>query len=219
LKIKGKNFSANNCNGIRNFKDEYQTHYSITEQLLENEFFDYQKTILEPACGKLAIVKILNKYFLNGCDYFDINLKEDSFNFFECCNQYDYIITNPPFKLAFEFIEKSKQIAKEKFAMLLPLSYLHGQKRYESKIFTDETYPLITVYIFTRYPLLESEIREDGKYKTGMMVYAWFIWKKIENWKINLQIKNSIPIIKWIDNNPYIINSIYKQKEELNLFS
>ena len=40
--------------------------------------------------------------------------------------------------------------------------------------------------------MLSSEIREDGKYKTGMMVYAWYIWDRAY--------KGSATI-DWIDNN------------------
>jgi hypothetical protein len=180
----------------------------MTEQLLEHEKFDYSKSFLEPACGKCdctyyegAIVKVLKKY-IGDIDYFDINEGRDFF--FENNIEYDYIITNPPFSKAFEFIQKSKEIAKEKFAMLLPLSYLHGQKRYEGQIFTDPDYPLTKIYVFTRYPLLEENIREDGKYKTGMMVYAWFIWEKLSLYQQND--RGEIPVIKWIDNNKYVLS-------------
>ena len=80
---------------------------------------------------------------------------------------------------------------KKKFAFLLPLSYLHGKKRYDD-IYCDKEYPLKKVYIFTRYPMLGEKLREDGKYNTGMMVYAWFIFEK------NYEGPSTID---WIDNN------------------
>ena len=205
--MKGKCFSA--CNrGQRNNSDFYQTPHSMTEQLLENEKFDYNKMILEPACGKDAIVTVLSNKFhhvLKG----DIKRK---YNFFNEEVEYPYIITNPPFSLAYEFIQKSKEIAKEKFAMLLPLSYLHGQKRYESKIFSDSNYPLTKVYVFTRYPMLSNKIREDGKYTTGMQVYAWFIWENSESGYNDFNYR-TIPQIKWIDNNKYILHKNKKRKK------
>jgi len=57
--VKGKNFSCNNL-GQRKKSDFYETPYSITQQLLDNEIFEYQ-TILEPACGNGAISKVLEK--------------------------------------------------------------------------------------------------------------------------------------------------------------
>jgi len=196
---KGKCFSA--CNqGQRKMSDFYQTPYSMVEQLLENEKFDYNKNVLEPACGEEAIVCILDLYFMK-YTFYDIK-ESENYDFLYENNKYDYIITNPPFSLAFEFIQQAKKVAKEKFAMLLPLSYLHGQKRYESKIFTDPNYPLTKVYVFTRYPMLSDTVREDGKYTTGMQVYAWFIWEN--NFDGYIQWKN--PIIKWIDNNKYVLS-------------
>jgi len=226
MKKKGKNFSGNTgtVKGTRNKSDFYQTPYSMTEQLLENEKFDYNKTILDPACGDGAIARILDKYFkytkysdINYNNSFDMEYHDfiniDSFYIF------DYIICNPPYSLAFEFIQKAKEIAKEKFAMLLPLNYLHSQKRYEAKLFTDPEYPLTKIYVFTRYPLLTDSVREDGKYNTGMMVYMWAIWENIQ-YKLSKIPDDQygscspFPIIKWIDNNKYVLRK--EKKNEKN---
>lgn len=199
MEMKGKCFSA--CNrGQRRKSDLYVTPYSITEQLFEVEKFDKSKIVLEPACGKFAIVHVLEKYFNNGnIRYFDIDKESMRWIDFlsieiELWNNINYIITNPPFSLAGKFIEKAKQLYQEKICFLLPLSYLHGQKRYKQKIFSE----LKCVYVFTRYPLLTDTIRPDGKYKTGMIVYAWYVWEK--GW-------NKEPVIRWIDNQKYILKT------------
>lgn len=188
--MKGKCFSA--CNrGQRKKSDFYQTPYSMTQQLLENESFN--GSIFEPASGDGAIVKILKK---NNYNVAENEIRKNGIDFRKIILYNDFssqnIITNPPFSLAFEFINISKKIYKKKIAMLLPLSYLHGQKRFDNKIFKE----LKTVYVFTRYPLLTNSIREDGKYETGMIAYAWYIWVK--------NFKND-PIIKWIDNNKFVL--------------
>jgi len=187
----GKNYSCNNKAENRNKNDFYQTPYSMTRLLLDNEYFDYNKCILEPCCGHNAIVDILKeKWNQNLITYYDIEK-----DFFTETKQYEYIILNPPYKLAFDFILKCKSVCK-KFAMLLPLNYLHGKKRYDN-IYCDKDYPLKKVYVFTRYPLLTCEdVRPDGKYKTGMMVYAWFIFEKGFN---------DDATIKWLDNNNDVI--------------
>lgn len=191
IKMSGKNYSCNNKTEKRSKNDFYQTPYSMTRLLLDNEYFDYNKSVLEPCCGNNAIVKILKeKWNENLINYYDIEK-----DFFTETKQYEYIILNPPYKLSFEFLLKCKNVCN-KFAMLLPLNYLHGKRRYDN-IYCDKDYPLKKVYVFTRYPLLTSEdVREDGKYKTGMMVYAWFIFEK--------GFKNE-PTIKWIDNNNDVI--------------
>ena len=57
--MKGKNYSCNNKVEKRK-TDFYQTPYSITRHLLNNETFDYNLKVLEP-CGNNAIVKILKR--------------------------------------------------------------------------------------------------------------------------------------------------------------
>jgi hypothetical protein len=187
---KGKNFSTNNSSGKRKKSDFYETPYSITRHLLNVEDFDYKLTICEPACGDGAIVKVLQEK-TNNVVFYDIEK-----NFLTEIEQYDYIITNPPFSISYEFIQKAKNVAKKKFAFLLPLSYLHGKKRYDD-IYSDKDYPLKNVYVFTRYPMLGEKLREDGKYNTGMMVYAWFIFEKGYD---------GPSIIDWIDNNSDVLS-------------
>lgn len=188
--MKGKNYSCNNKVEKRNKNDFYQTPYSITRHLLNNETFNYNLEILEPCCGNNAIVNILKeKWNDNLITYYDI---EKDFLTETETDKYSYIILNPPYRLAYDFILKCKEVCKKKFAMLLPLNYLHGKKRYDN-IYCDINYPLKKVYIFTRYPLLTSDdVREDGCYNTGMMVYAWFIFEKDYIGKTE---------IDWIDNN------------------
>ena len=187
---KGKNFSGNNALGQRKKSDFYETPYSMTSHLLEVEDFNKSLTVCEPACGDGAIVKILEKKWDNVVAY-DIEK-----NFLWETENYDYIITNPPFSLAYEFVQKAKQIATEKFAFLLPLSYLHGKKRYDN-IYMDKQYGLKKVYVFTRYPMLGESLREDGKYNTGMMVYAWYIFENHYS---------ELPAIDWIDNNEDVLS-------------
>lgn len=182
----GKNFSCNNL-GQRKKSDFYETPYSMTEQLLREYIFP--EPILEPAKGNGAIVKVLSdKGYL--CEAYDVEV-----DFLKETGKFPSIITNPPYSLAYEFILKAKEVAQEFFAFLLPLSYLHGQKRYNT-IWQDEEFPLSDVCVFTRYPMLGEPLREDGKYHTGMMVYAWFIWHKGHY---------GPPNINWIDNNSYVI--------------
>lgn len=191
MQTKGKNFSCNN-NGQRKKSDFYETPYSITSQLLEREELDKNWVILEPSCGKGAITKILTK---NGYNTIGKDIQVDGYDFLKETEEQNAIITNPPFSLAYEFVIKAKQLTNY-FCYLLPLSYLHGKKRYDN-IYTDEDFPLSRIYVFTRYPMLGEPLREDGKYNTGMMVYAWFVWDR------NSLEKNKI---EWIDNNSFVLN-------------
>lgn len=185
---KGKNFSGN-TNKNRPSSDFYQTPPSMVEQLLEVE--DFKGSILEPCCGKFSISNVLESKFKNVTKY-DLDTGTD---FLKETRRFDNIITNPPFRLAKEFILKAFEITNDKVAMLLPLNYLHGLERFE-KIYSQKH--LDKVYVFLRYPMLTQEVRPDGKYSTGMQVYAWFIFRPN---------KVCIPKINWINNQKYILSS------------
>ncbi|WP_169780146.1 hypothetical protein [Campylobacter curvus] len=183
----GKNFSGN-TNPARYKSDFYQTPYNLTRRLLEVEKFG--GSILEPACGNGAIVSVLKEFGYQDIKFYDILTSGK--DFLEESGKFDCIITNPPFSLAKEFILKALEIS-DKFAFLLPLNYLHGKERH------DEIYArkaLQKVYVFTRYPMLSSEIRSDGKYQTGMMVYVWYVFSRHFSGQ---------PEIYWLDNNEDVL--------------
>lgn len=177
----GKNFSCNNT-GKRKKSDFYETPFSLTKQLLAVESLVGE--VLEPACGNGAISSLIQ------CTAYDAET-----DFFKEEKRYDTIITNPPYSLAYQFIQKAKEVSKNKIVFLLPLSYLHGKKRFDD-IWSDRKFPLARVYVFTRYPMLGEKLRPDGKYNTGMMVYAWFVWERSHKGK---------PEINWIDNDNFVV--------------
>ena len=191
-KKKGKNFSANNATGKRKKSDFYETPYTLTRKFLDVEYFNKDATVCEPACGDGAITRVLKEYWSED----RITAYDKETNFLWETGTYDYIITNPPFSIAFEFIQRAKMVARGKFALLLPLSYLHGKKRYD-EIYSDRNYGLEKVYVFTRYPMLGEKLREDGKYNTGMMVYAWYVWSNGYSGQ---------PTIDWLDNNEDVLS-------------
>jgi hypothetical protein len=186
----GKNFSGNNL-GQRRKADLYETPYSITAQLLAAEPFDKSAPTLEPACGKGAITRVLEANGFEAVESYDLER-----NFLLEQRTYPQIITNPPFSQALAFIFAAKRQCSDRFAFLLPLSYLHGKTRLE--VYCDRSFPLARVHVFCRYPMLGDPLREDGRYRTGMMVYAWFIWEK--GWKLP-------PQIHWIDNHRYVLGA------------
>jgi hypothetical protein len=187
--MKGKNFSCNNT-GKRRKSDYYETPPCLTIELLKNVILD--EPILEPACGDKAIVKVLldNNY---NVDFYDIKYGQD---FLQEQEFYPTIITNPPYSLAFQFIQKAKQLCND-FYFLLPLSYLHGKQRLDH-IYSDKIFSLNCVYIFDRYPMLGQLLRKDNKINTGMMVYAWYHFSKKPEY--------NEPVIRWIDIQKYILS-------------
>jgi len=193
-KSKGKNFSTNNASGKRKESDYYATPHELTRRFLDKWNIDKSFLILEPCCGQAnAIVRVLQEKGFTNISSHDLNV--DGVDFLKYNEKVDYLITNPPYSLAYEFIKKAKEVTDKQFAMLLPLSYLHGKKRYDD-IWLDKKFPLKEVILFTRYPMLGYELREDGKLNTGMMVYAFYVWDKNYKGKAT---------IDWIDINDCIL--------------
>jgi hypothetical protein len=86
-----------------------------------------------------------------------------------------HIITNPPYKYAKEFIEKSIDIVPDGclIAMFLPIRYTEGKAR--KKLF--QSHPPKTIYVSSSR--LKCAI--NGTFdliKSSATSYAWFIWKK-----------------------------------------
>jgi hypothetical protein len=75
------------------------------------EFFKPTGRILEPAAGDGAILK-----YLPGADWCEIEKGRD---FFACVSEYDWIVSNPPFRKFKEFIIHAYSLAKD-IVFLIP---------------------------------------------------------------------------------------------------
>lgn len=166
-------------NGIRVDFDLYRTPQWATEALMKREVFDGD--VLEPACGFGDMSNVIKKY--NQCYERDIQKGHD---FLRCSDEFDNVITNPPYKYARQFVLQSKLVARKKIAMLCKLVFLESSSRYE--MFLDKDFPLKKVLVFCRRVNFLSEKDPKGE-KSSTMAIAWFIWDK--------KYVGS-PIIEWI---------------------
>lgn len=156
----------------RELNDYYATPPYATQQLMLVETFDGD--IVEPACGEGHISKVLqSKYQVKSFDLIDRGFG-DVQDFFKYDLSTDNIITNPPYKMALEFILHSKKLAKKKIAMLLRTAFLESQSRYE--MFQDKEFPLECIYQFSkRITLAKNDMQLNS---AGTTAYAWFVWNK-----------------------------------------
>lgn len=153
--------------------DFYPTPPSGTNALLNVETFEGD--IWEPACGDGAISKVLTErgHEVRSTDLIDRGYGEAGVDFLLDFSQTaDNIITNPPFKLAEEFVSHALGRARRKVAMLMRLAWLEGEKR--RRLF--QSTPLARVHVFSRRLSMArgGEQREDGA--GGMIAFAWFVW-------------------------------------------
>jgi hypothetical protein len=88
----------------------------------------------------------------------------------DCC---DWMITNPPFRLAEDFILKSLRLAREGVAILARTVFLESVGRYE-RIFTHNP-PTVVAQFTERVPILKGRLDKSASTATG---YCWLVWKR-----------------------------------------
>jgi len=196
----GKRYSLANV-GQRNPNDMYQTPKGITYEFyrMYSSFLKGNR-ILEPFAGKGAIVQALkeknDKLDITGSDISDgVNSFNTGVNFFDIKEKYDVIVSNPPYKDTLKIIEHSLKIANNVF-LLMPIAHLSGQERFEKDIYGSY---LCSVDILSRMPMFSSELREDGKFETGMMVVGWYHFSKHKR-------RGEPPIILFMDVQKWVVN-------------
>ena len=166
--------ASNHSKGEREVNDYYATEPKAVELLLQKEKFS--SIILEPSCGEGHISRVLldNGYAVKSSDLIDRGFGEvkDFFEVDEFCGD---IITNPPYKVALDFVKHSLDIIPEgsKVAMFLKLQFLEGKARKE---FYKENPPK-KIYVASG----RLNCAKNGKFeefKSSAVAYAWFMWEK-----------------------------------------
>lgn len=85
----------------------------------------------------------------------------------------DWIITNPPFNLAVEFVERALDQAGQGVAVLVRTSWLEGAERYE-RLFRDGP-PAIVAPFVERVPMVKGRWDPEASTATS---YAWIVWRR-----------------------------------------
>ena len=132
---------------------------------------------LEPACGVGHMAKVLKEYF--GTVYasdihpYGYGKVHDFISHPHEAGSVDWIITNPPFKLAEAFWKRSLSVARLGVALLTRTVFIESVGRYE-RIFK-ETPPSILAQFVERVPMVKARL--DPKASTATS-YSWLVWEK-----------------------------------------
>lgn len=181
------NGASNHSDIVREIDDFYATPPVATKVLINYLDDNYPKvkldTFWEPACGKGHIsdtfinagYKVISTDLIDrgyGCCGDDYDFLGDNNTHTNC-----HIVTNPPYKYAQQFVEKSMDIMEEGTlcCMLLKLTFLEGTKRYEMF----KKYPPKHIIVFAnRINCAHSGDFEKTPEYGGAVGYAWYIWEK-----------------------------------------
>ena len=161
--------------------DSFPTPPWATRTFLENTLGGKaalsDMTCLEPACGQGHMSKVLKEYF-NSVDSSDIHnygygaVSDFTKTAFEP-DSYDWVITNPPFKLAENFIDLSLKIARHGVAMLTRTVFIESKGRFE-RLFSQNPPSSFAQYV-ERVPMVKGRLDRKASTATG---YGWLIWDK-----------------------------------------
>lgn len=154
--------------------DFYPTPPEATQALLNYLRLPSGTVIWEPACGEGDMVSAIrdNGYICHASDVRDTGVGEVS-DFLDCvAPECDWIITNPPFGLAADFIRKSKEHGKP-FAMLVKAHFWSAKSRLA--LFNENT----------PSDILPLTWRPDFTYKTRgkgspLLDVMWCVWRNAE---------------------------------------
>lgn len=128
------------------------------------------KSAWECAQGTGNFVRKINQHYgsfcfgtdiSNGCDFFEYIPKEE----------FDVIVTNPPFGLKYKFIERCYQLGKP-FALLMPLEVLGAavaQRMFEKN----------GIEIIFLSPRIGFKMPRKGWLCSPQFPTAWFCWKLV----------------------------------------
>jgi hypothetical protein len=173
--------------------DDFPTQPRATRALIEHILEDRQslrkKTCLEPACGAGHMAKVLGEYFgaveaSDAHDYGYANVRDFLSHPFGSLS-FDWVITNPPFKLGKEFVLRALDIARDGVAIFSRSVFIESIGRYQD-IF-QHTPPTKFAQFAERVPLVKGRIDPRAVTATS---YAWLVWEK--------KAGNEWPRLMWI---------------------
>jgi hypothetical protein len=149
----------------------------LIEHILENKDGLANMSCLEPACGAGHMAKVLKEYFaqVHCADAYDYGYGQvqDYLSADHAADSVDWVITNPPFRLAEEFVLRSLQVARSGVAILARSVFLESVGRYRA-IFRDVP-PSVFAQFVERVPMVRGRLDSKATTATG---YAWLVWNK-----------------------------------------
>ena len=161
---------SRNKNNEREKHDFYATDPHSVNLFLERIKKDniiLPKTIHEPACGQGHISEELKRHGYNvvSSDLYDYGYGEAGIDFLKSEDKADCFLTNPPYKFALEFVNKSIENLK--------IQFLEGKAR---NLFFKK-YPPKYVYVNSSRQICAKNGNFEN-FNSKLLCYAWYMWYK-----------------------------------------
>jgi hypothetical protein len=174
-------------------RDDFPTPPWATRALLGHvlaEFGPFEvQSALEPACGAGYMAKPLAEHFgqvlASDIHPYGYGAVRDYLAVPYEANSVDWVVTNPPFRLAEEFVQRSLIVARKGVAILARTVFIESVGRYR-KLFLPQP-PCRLAQFTERVPMIKGKLDRTASTATG---YAWLVWSK--------EINTQNPELIWI---------------------
>lgn len=161
--------------------DDFPTPPWATRGFMEHVIADRgpftNLTALEPACGAGHMAKVLKEYFgevrASDAHAYGYGPIRDYLDVPYEANAVDWVITNPPFRLAEEFVQRSLIVARVGVAVLVRTVFIESSGRYRALF--EKTPPSRFAQFVERVPMVKGRLDRKASTATG---YAWLVWEK-----------------------------------------
>lgn len=133
-------------------------------------------SVTEPACNRGHMLKPLQEYFAVSRGYdvhdYDFGYPVRDYLMGEA-DKVGWTITNPPFRLAAEFIAQGLKSSQIGVAVIVRSAFLEGQERYRSLF--NVTPPSDILQFTERVVMHKGKLTATGSTATA---YCWIVWRK-----------------------------------------
>lgn len=168
--------------------DYFPTPPWATRALLTHVMDVSGESVWEPACGDGYMVRPLQERAARvvASDVHDYGWGHIQHDFLmpylpTGFDGIDWVITNPPFRLAEQFVDRGLAIARRGVAVIVRTAFSESIQRYEA-LFRERP-PFIVAQFVERVPMVKGRVDEDAASATA---YCWMLWDKADKFETRM---------------------------------
>jgi hypothetical protein len=165
----------------KNSLDDFPTPPWATRAFIAHVLSSYaarSDLALEPTCNRGYMARPLAEYFetvlTSDIAFYGWTGQQQVRDFLESPSPgFDWLVTNPPYKTALNFIEQGLHLARKGVAVIVRGAFPEGQERYR-RLFSKNP-PTVIAYYAERVSMVKGCYNPDASHA---IQYMWMLWVK-----------------------------------------